>query len=103
MTKTDTTEPWSRDQYTEIHRAYVELENSDALIVGIINAMTAVTESDFKDLPPLRDAVNPESLNSLISHSTDASSQVDTFVRFTYAGYVVIASTDGRISIYEPA
>lgn len=100
MSKTDNTDPWVSDQYTEVHRVYIEWKEPDALIAGIIEGVTAVTGADFMDLPPLREVIDPEALERLLRNSTNSQVQSEPFVRFTYAGYMIIVSGNGRISIF---
>jgi hypothetical protein len=63
-----------------------------------VSAVAARDGVDETDLPPLYDAVDPDALDALLgSVRTDGPDEVS--VGFEYAGYTVVVSEDGAISL----
>ncbi|WP_226008399.1 HalOD1 output domain-containing protein [Natrinema salinisoli] len=65
------------------------IDNNKPPVNAVIKAVAEATDSDPLDLPPLREAINPDALNTLFDRS-ETSSQV----RFQYAGFEVIVQDE---------
>lgn len=63
----------------------------------VIEAISAVSDGDATDLPPLYDSVDPNALNALFD-SGEAHSDQPISVSFTYLGYKVCVDRE-RIDI----
>jgi len=64
--------------------------------VTIVEAVSAATGRTVTDLPPLQRSVDPDALDTLLTHGEP--SQVA--VSFRYAGTVVDVSDNGTIDVY---
>lgn len=63
--------------------------------VTIVEAVAAATNRTATDLPPLQQSIDPDALDTLVTHRSDAG----TTVSFRYAGTVVVVEGDGAIEI----
>ncbi|MFC7026385.1 HalOD1 output domain-containing protein [Halomicroarcula sp. GCM10025324] len=72
----------------------------DGLVQVLIEAMAEFTGTEWTDLPPLYDYIDPEALEHLFS-PTKTSTRVDGGVFFHYNGYPVVVHSNGRIEIYD--
>jgi len=69
-----------------------------ALLVTITELVADAVDAPIKELPPLRETVDPEALTALLAHDgTD-----DVTVTFTYAGRDVLVSSNGTVSVQPP-
>ena len=66
---------------------------------AVVTAVAAVLEADPDELSPLYDAVDPGALNDLVEHAQRAAADGTHLVWFTYEGFDVGVSSDGRIRI----
>ncbi|NIC00996.1 HalOD1 output domain-containing protein [Halobacterium sp. R2-5] len=62
----------------------------------IIDTIAAKRDIDAIELPLLYDVIDPDSLNRLIGSMDDGA------VSFTYAGYEIVVTSDGAITLAEP-
>lgn len=83
---------------TESHRVRHDWSGRRELTTSIVMAVAEASGEDPLSLPVLRDVIDPDGLNDLFVRAETAPS-VD--VRFDYAGYEVVVSADGRISVFE--
>lgn len=67
--------------------------------MAILDAVADATGRDPLELPPIYETVDPEALDALLGGSTFADSSLA--VRFEYAGFVVIARSDGEVIVTE--
>lgn len=73
--------------------------HSSTVVPRIIETVAEVDNVDPVSMtPPLANAVDPDALNELIDHGSDATER--TFeVRFHYRGHEVVVTDDGDISL----
>lgn len=81
----------------------IEVENgtvtSDYVVQEIVEAIAELEGADPLELsPPLRDSIDPDSLEALLSSADDSLE-----VTFTYAGYRISVSSGGTVSIVSMA
>lgn len=63
--------------------------------VTIVEAVAAATNRTATELPPLQQRIDPDALDTLMSHGDDAA----TTVSFRYAGTDVVIEADGVIEV----
>ena len=80
----------------EIHAAYDEPHAVTTQLVRTVAAIDGVSPSD---LDSLYDAVDPESISTLLSHAADNECPIS--IEFTYEGYTIVVSDSGRIHVHE--
>lgn len=66
-------------------------------VLAVVSAVSTVETCEPTDLPPLAEAVDPETLNVLLTPSDGFS--IDGCIEFTYCGYTVVVQTDGEITV----
>lgn len=81
------------------HTVQHDWDTADPLHLTVISGVAAVTNTQPEALPPLYDAVDPDSLERLI-RSVPGSSRSDVSVAFPFAGWNVEVEGTGKVSFY---
>lgn len=66
---------------------------------GVVRALEQTLDREFHELPPLYTVVDPDALNQLFRPRRDDRLRPDVSLTFTYLGYRVTVSADGRLTI----
>lgn len=72
-----------------------------SLSVHIVRSVAEHAGTSPTKLPPLYDVLDPETLDDLFSHSTDAALSVPMSVSFPYAGYAVTVYSDKHVKVTD--
>jgi len=64
---------------------------------AVVERVSTATDTPALELPPLRDAVDPDAINELFAEQPTTAS-----VRFRYAGRAVTVHPDRTITVSEP-
>jgi hypothetical protein len=64
-------------------------------VVAVVTAVAEVADADPLELPPLRNAVDPDALNDLVGTECNRL----TSISFEYIGYDVTITGDGNIRV----
>jgi hypothetical protein len=64
-------------------------------VVAVVTAVAEVAGKDPLELPPLRNAIDPDALNGLVGAKDDRL----TSVSFEYAGYDISVTGDGTVRV----
>lgn len=67
----------------------------------VVTAVAEQADVPPTELPPLFDAIDPDALDDLFSHSTDHPLAVPSRVSFRYAGSTVTVFSDGDIKVTD--
>ncbi|WP_162524367.1 HalOD1 output domain-containing protein [Halobellus captivus] len=59
----------------------------------VIQCVAATTDRDELDLPPLYDAIDPDTLDAVVSTMSNGE------LTFTYAGHEITVDSEGEISV----
>ncbi|WP_459191479.1 HalOD1 output domain-containing protein [Halosimplex sp. J119] len=76
-------------------------DESQTIVLAIIEAVAAADRTDAGDLPPLSDAIDPDALNTLVDPSGDQPAP--TRISFPYAGHDVTITADGDVVLDSDA
>lgn len=69
---------------------------SDEIMVTVSETVADALETPIKELPPLRNAINPDALGAIVSSKTHAQPP-DVTVTFEYAGLEVFVHSGGMV------
>lgn len=67
------------------------------VVFDVVNEVAARESVDPTELPPLAGTVDPDALSRLVDSGSDRSIRVE----FTYRGYDVTVSGDGRVAVRD--
>lgn len=83
------------------HRAWTThaVRDDEPVTRAVVRAMSAETESDSMDLPPLYSVLDPDALNALFATPSGSSSRSDCAVSFDYHGREVRVTSPGTVQI----
>lgn len=73
-----------------------EQDTENTPVYAVVSAVAEVEDTDPVDLPPLYNAIDPESLNSLF---TSQSNPVAEQITFQYAGYSIVVRGSGEVEV----
>ncbi|UPW00975.1 hypothetical protein M0R88_02475 [Halorussus gelatinilyticus] len=76
-----------------------ELEADQTPSEGVVAAVSAASESDPADIEPLAEAIDPDAVDALFADHYDGTPRGTGYVQFAYAGYDVVVSGDGLVSL----
>lgn len=76
-------------------------DESQTIVLSIIEAVAAADRADVGELPPLSDAIDPDALNALFDPSGDRPAP--TRISFPYAGHDVTITADGSVILDSDA
>lgn len=65
----------------------------------VVEAVADAEDADPLDLPPLFGAIDPDALDSLFSSRLGSGASPIGEVSFSYGGYEVTVSADGRVTL----
>ena len=85
------------DPTTETFHARFDGE-SDSIVVALVDAVAAVTNSSPTAMAPLYETVDPEALTDLVTSARDDPVEV----AFDYEGCAVSVSSDGHLVVEPP-
>jgi len=94
----DPTDALQYDSDTETYRTLFNGE-TETVCHAIVVTLAVVTQTDPLDLPPLYSAVDPESLEGLVSPSDTGPPSNDVRISFTFNGYTVVVNNTGIITV----
>lgn len=77
-------------------------ERYDEMLFEVVRAVATVLDEDPTALPPLRAIVDADGLEDVLHPPTDAGTQTDLTVSFTYAGCRVTVTRKGVIEVVPP-
>ncbi|MFC5279268.1 HalOD1 output domain-containing protein [Halorubrum rubrum] len=90
--------PVSTDETDETYRVEIESDSYHCLSAAIVEAIAAITHTDPRELDPLGEQLDPESLDTLFTSSSKTAYD-DLSVSFSYAGYRVVVSDATHVTI----
>lgn len=76
--------------------AEATVEGDESTSVAVLTAVAAVSNRSIDDLPPLCERIDTDALDGLFLDETMRGS-----VSFRYNGYIVVATADERVQVYE--
>jgi hypothetical protein len=82
------------------HAVQHDFGGEQLLSTTVISAVADATGAQPLDLPPLYEAINPDTLDSLF-RPTDEGGGVPDQITFTYSGYAVTVHGDGTVIVDE--
>lgn len=75
-------------------------ETDCSLSYAVLDAVASHEGASMSDLPPLRDAINPDALDTLFARTLDGRARQMGEVRFEYSGYTIAIDTDGQVNVH---
>lgn len=82
------------------HHVYHDWNGDDPVDRTIVDAIAAYENVPSSDLPALASSINPDALDHIFESADDVPN--GGTVSFSYAGYVVVVTSTGRILIRKP-
>ncbi|MWV40943.1 HalOD1 output domain-containing protein [Natrialba sp. INN-245] len=73
---------------------------TNSVVVDVVRAVAARKDTDPTSLEPLANTIDPNALESLVSHVRETQSTEMT-VSFTYSGFHVTVDESGEITVSE--
>ena len=81
-----------------VHSVRHDLSTSDPLHLTIVSSVAAVTNTEPESLPPLYDAVDPDSLERLLRSVPDEN-RSNVSIAFPFAGLHVEVAGNGEVTL----
>lgn len=94
-TADDVPEAFIYDTENEVYRTTCDLERS--VSTTLLMAISTLEATETEELPPLREAVDPDALDAIFTPRENGSLRRDGTVSFTYAGYDVTFHSTGEL------
>lgn len=87
------------DGWNGEERWQITIEEGESITIQIVQAVAACADERPTDLPPLRDVLDPDALESLYSSLSNEFDRPVGMVRFSYVGFRIIVLGDGSLVI----
>ena len=85
----------SSAEHTVLHTVELGSGDETSPVCAVVSAVADVEGTDPVELPPLYDAIDPDSLNKLFASGSESVNRIS----FDYAGYSIVVEATGTVRV----
>ncbi|QSW98980.1 HalOD1 output domain-containing protein [Haloterrigena alkaliphila] len=85
----------SSGEHTVLYTTELASANETTPVCAVVSAVATVEGTDPVELPPLYDAIDPDSLNQLFASGSECVNRIS----FDYAGYSIVVEATGTVQV----
>lgn len=77
-------------------------DSDESILLSIVRLVAVASDKDPTELTPLREAVDPDAVENLLSPKSETPSDKHIVLTIGYEGYQIEIRSDGRIRLFDP-